>query len=31
MEKTVMEEHLFQFKQKETVEVLSGPTLNDFV
>jgi len=29
--KTIIGEHLFQFKQKETVEVLSGPTLNDFL
>jgi hypothetical protein len=31
MEKSVIAEKLFQFKQKETVEVLSAPMLNDIV
>jgi len=31
MEKSITGENLFQFKQKETVEVLSGPMLNNIV
>jgi hypothetical protein len=31
MEKSITGENLFQFKQKETVEVLSGPMFNNIV